>query len=152
MKKTNSTNQSVAARLHAHLSGDGVYTDSETGDLYAEAHGLEGTDEVDSDDIAKWAVETAQSYALKHSNPLSTASPATAQHTPGPWTAKDQFIYAGGAIIAEAYHNTTSRPNARLIASAPELLAVCIAIEAYATTLGAGLLEQLRAAIAKANH
>jgi len=66
---------SVVFRLHAHLSGDGTYNDSETADLYAESHGLDDADCVDSDDIAKWAVETAQAYALRYSKPLGT--PAT---------------------------------------------------------------------------
>ncbi len=71
MKHSEPSPNSVIFRLHAHLSGDGVYNDSETADLYAEAHGLEDTDHVDSDDIAKWAVETAQAYALKYRKPLN---------------------------------------------------------------------------------
>lgn len=65
------SSESVVYRLHAHLSGDGTYNDSDTADLYAEAHGLEDTDGVDSDDIARWAVETAQAYALKYGKPMS---------------------------------------------------------------------------------
>lgn len=83
-------------------------------------------------------------------------------HTPGPWMVRPiidfdgdweaRITKAGEAIGSLTQAGSRDRreaeANARLIAAAPDLMAVCVAIEAYAAPLGAGLLAQLRAAIA----
>lgn len=97
----------------------------------------------------------------------------SAQHTQGPWgyTTKEQRCSCGAieseyfkitsaswdvAIVAGTVLMPEQEANARLIAAAPDLLAVCEALigraEKYATgsTEGGALTEQLRAAIAKA--
>ena len=58
MKKT------IAARLRAHLDGDGTMNDAVTGDLYREAHGLPPDEETTLEDVERWAFETANGYRL----------------------------------------------------------------------------------------
>lgn len=96
------------------------------------------------------------------------------QHTPGPWKVNDVFIENspnrlvvskamwGGANIADCGLSTDDegRANARLIASAPDLLAACKAADEYMTDRSEtrckwrqrdqDLFEHLRQAIARA--
>lgn len=88
------------------------------------------------------------------------------QHTPGPWTISGEehanvicgahFVVAD--VFPEASDMTTgagtheeAEANARLIAAAPELLAVCLALQERGAVIATtGLGDQLTAAIAKA--
>ena len=89
----------------------------------------------------------------------------TTQYTPGPWKFYDDSndgktnrieIVAIGKTVARIYHSVPEEdiPNARLIASAPELLEALRLAEA-AFIFGANMnmtvvLRKIRAAIAKA--
>lgn len=83
------------------------------------------------------------------------------KHTPGPWTYQAELssgpkmtvtpIFAHGDVIGQGYTQT----DARLMASAPDLLAACKAIEAHikngcSVAEGQIVRAQLQAAIAKA--
>jgi hypothetical protein len=80
------------------------------------------------------------------------------QHTPGPWhlghNKYDAIIYNGVTIATICDDATHWKSNARLIASAPELL---VALERIESELGhepemySDILSIARAAIAKAN-
>lgn len=77
----------------------------------------------------------------------------TTKHTQGPWTfvAQSRVIKADcGRIVADA--NGTADEDARLIASAPELLEACRYALGVLEADGASefVLSDLRAAIAKA--
>ena len=81
------------------------------------------------------------------------------QHTPGPWKAEKYCIWAGDCFIAgtaTGQGDPEQRANARLIASAPDLLAACLsALRALEDNLSPGPMDEdakagLRAAIAKA--
>lgn len=50
----------IASRLLAHLLGDGTINDSETGDLFREAHHLSDDEETDLETVERWAVQTAE--------------------------------------------------------------------------------------------
>jgi hypothetical protein len=84
-------------------------------------------------------------------------------HTPGPWTAREsklsrdgnlwfveqQFIPGTIGRVAEVYRSD----NARLIASAPDLLAACKLIASFAVAwqpLSVGDIQEVTKAIAKA--
>jgi len=54
----------IVERLLEHLSGDGLYNDSDTDDLYREYFGISDDSVTDGDEVAKWAVETAQGAAI----------------------------------------------------------------------------------------
>ena len=81
------------------------------------------------------------------------------QHTPGPWTADIYCVWAGEIFVCGTQ---TGLPverqiaNARLIASAPDLLAACLsALRALEDNLSPGPMDEdakagLRAAIARA--
>ena len=82
-------------------------------------------------------------------------------HTPGPWTANGRFVFdeSHGAPIAMAQCASVSmedaEANARLMAAAPDLLAVCMALLAKAVpfdsvTADDGIIADMRAAVAKA--
>lgn len=95
-------------------------------------------------------------------------------HTPGPWTATEgrngfgdflNYVFKDGKMVASlnladgdtTYQRGITQANARLIAAAPELLAALKLAELELTSLHetkglyfTGLLETLRAAIAKA--
>jgi predicted nuclease with TOPRIM domain len=43
-------------------------------------------------------------------------------HTPGPWIFEDGYVRANGNVIADVYGHDAREANARLIASAPDLL------------------------------
>jgi hypothetical protein len=91
----------------------------------------------------------------------------SAQHTPGPWTAelcyRSGFTVWGGTKDAPfpvvdtqdeegrfgAIRGEKAEANARLIAAAPDLLAVCKRIKAHGTVSSAWI-DELDAAIAKA--
>ena len=84
----------------------------------------------------------------------------TSTHTPGPWhyeTGDDgAVIYTGFTIAKIPIDGSDWQSNARLIASAPDLLAALEAaleaVEYYDEREGAEkTLRQVRAAIAKAN-
>jgi hypothetical protein len=87
------------------------------------------------------------------------------KHTPGPWNAADKrprsqgfSIFADGqyvAFVGDSDAVTPCEDNARLIAAAPDLLAVCQELEEsveywseYDVPLG--IVDRIRAAIAKA--
>jgi hypothetical protein len=88
------------------------------------------------------------------------------QHTPGPWAVKHHedtdtysIIVAGRQwnswTVAALGHSKEDEANARLIAAAPDLLAVCQELEEsveywseYDVPLG--IVDRIRAAIAKA--
>lgn len=53
---------SIAKRLADHLAGDGTPNDSETGDLYREAHGLNDGDDTDLESVEIWAWETVNNF------------------------------------------------------------------------------------------
>ena len=76
------------------------------------------------------------------------------EHTPGPWHVDytQGIVTKDGVPIAYVYndYSDTPLPDARLIAAAPDLLAVLKAIEGCNVWLPFGLLAQTRAAIAKA--
>lgn len=84
------------------------------------------------------------------------------KHTPGPWellpgVAEHEIKSQDGDYIAYvvghswgAISSEQGDANARLIAAAPDLLEELRAIERFNTPLPCGLLEQARAAIAKA--
>jgi len=87
----------------------------------------------------------------------------TNKHTPGPWcmdtslhiygSAEPQPIpgFIGGTSIEQSHICTAkSYADAALIAAAPDLLEALEAIVRFNTPLPHGLLEQARAAIAKA--
>lgn len=83
---------------------------------------------------------------------------APRQHTPGPWTVDNQYIHGPDGIrFLAVAGDGAGQANARLIASAPELLealeAVLPDLEHYVATHGPGPDKRLaiaRAAIAKA--
>ena len=85
----------------------------------------------------------------------ATQSPA---HTPGPWTVDNQYIHGPDGIrFLAVAGDGAGQANARLIASAPELLealeAVLQDLEHYVATHGPGPDKRLaiaREAIAKA--
>ena len=100
---------------------------------------------------------------------MSSTEPKTeTTHTPGPWkmgrtdlasyTTNDNtgecervmYVYRDQGQDRIAIFGDNVVEDARLIAAAPELLAALEAIVAYDCRLGAGLLPQARAAIAKA--
>ena len=76
------------------------------------------------------------------------------KHTPGPWrVSKDtQSVVSRDAYICRARMMRMGQgvANAHLIAAAPDLLEALKAIVAFNTPLPCGLLEEARAAIAKA--
>ncbi|WP_434513806.1 hypothetical protein AB6Q56_14590 [Dechloromonas sp. ARDL1] len=77
------------------------------------------------------------------------------KHTPGPWEAISNVVHGpmkdGGYLIAECPANIGNRiEDARLIAAAPELLDALIAITDESVCLKSAIVEQARAAIAKA--
>lgn len=74
------------------------------------------------------------------------------KHTPGPWLLRDQtHIYSERLdLLAVAQHGQQAAANARLIASAPELLEALQAVRRACPMLGDGLGEQVDAAIASA--
>ena len=54
-----------------------------------------------------------------------------AKFTPGPWVVDENLILSGDLRVADVYHMEPIKPgatdaNARLIASAPDLLAACL--------------------------
>ena len=79
--------------------------------------------------------------------------------TDGPWSSDSEFISSPDGFIAQVVERDTPREteaNGRLIASAPELLAALeFALEAviyfHNNEEDNGMLDQVRAAIAKAN-
>lgn len=79
------------------------------------------------------------------------AQPAARGHTPGPWTIKVNrymvCVYAGGfnvaAIGSKNVAADNSIPNARLIAAAPDLLAVCERLHKHVNGLNATLRATL---------
>lgn len=81
----------------------------------------------------------------------------TNTHTPGPWECSGIAIMAGGHCIAtcdtEAANTSDkiNKANARLIAAAPDLLAlVQEVLSDELASLAPGTIERARAAIAKA--
>jgi hypothetical protein len=88
------------------------------------------------------------------------------KHSPGPWELgriTDGFQelnafhgeapwarFACVAVMVDGRPDAEGKANARLIAAAPELLEALGAIVAFDTPLPCGLLQQARAAIAKA--
>lgn len=101
---------------------------------------------------------------------IETLTAEKPTHTPGPWKVNGQAGYAGHTVIdtngrsVAAFPSSSKRPkserdaNARLIASAPELLAALKDLEAFADHVfdndewakGHGVMVKARAAIAKA--
>ena len=88
---------------------------------------------------------------------------ATGGHSPGPWSEdpEGEVAYtvedAEGVPICDVYRETHGEANARLIASAPELLAAlksCVPFVEHVAAQSGGdgslTLAQIRAAIAKA--
>ena len=79
----------------------------------------------------------------------------TSQHTPGPWWFA-QVDYEGNCVAGAGDHELTvalSRPDARLIAAAPDLLAALVEAQEALDVLAddaADLAMRLRAAIARA--
>lgn len=88
-------------------------------------------------------------------------------HTPGPWTAEigmDALVRCpdGRSFnIGDAIYHEDNVANARLIATAPKLLAVCIKIASHFAgtveddvplALGYALSQQLDAALREAGH
>lgn len=49
----------IAADLVRHLEGDGTLNDSETGRLYREWHGTPEDEDLDLEEVERWAVGTA---------------------------------------------------------------------------------------------
>lgn len=84
------------------------------------------------------------------------------QHTPGPWHCIGDSIGTESCEIATVWNPTDSlnlycekRANARLIAAAPDLLAVCLELEessAYWSEYDVplGIFDRIQAVIAKA--
>lgn len=91
------------------------------------------------------------------------------EHTPGPWQTDLEISSKAGRVAIEPdiavvyvqpnrYDESASKQrlaNARLIAAAPDLLAVCIELSSAADywseyDVPLGIVERLRAAIAKA--
>ena len=77
-------------------------------------------------------------------------------HTPGPWQIKcgaivgKSGVNVAGASIAPPYDEFAA--NARLIAAAPDLLAVCMEILEHGTDDWDARMKTLRAAIARATR
>ena len=81
----------------------------------------------------------------------------TTQHTPGPWSEDPEgevavsIEDANGNVVADVYGPAEDNPNARLIASAPELLELCEeSLRALHEDDFPILKDKLRAAIAAA--
>ena len=86
----------------------------------------------------------------------------SAHHTPAPWQAKGDYIYArnGMTPIADCDVGLRSRKerevDARLMAAAPDLLAICqefiasLGPDGYFPNPGYTKTQKMRAAIAKA--
>lgn len=78
-------------------------------------------------------------------------------HTPGPWTATGIHVFGANdehvakALIENDQPLDVARANARLIAAAPDLLAVLKALMAD-TTAGVGVMVLLTPALATACH
>ena len=83
--------------------------------------------------------------------------PTRPEHTPGPWTVDNQYIHGPDGIrFLAVAGDGAGQANARLIASAPELLAACMsALRALEDNIQPGPMDEdaktgLREAIAKA--
>jgi len=108
-------------------------------------------------------MKTPQIAALPGMSPLGLPITETARHTPGPWSADEQVIFASsGEAIASTWKfgqldtggrgsHAEADANARLIAAAPFLLQTLQTIALHAPSLdAAGIREYCDAAIAKA--
>ena len=77
------------------------------------------------------------------------------QHTPGPWTVDNQYIHGPDGIrFLAVAGDGAGQANARLIASAPDLLAALYSIATEPSAIYSGANARIgdiaRAAIAKA--
>lgn len=82
-------------------------------------------------------------------------NPAPRQHTPGPWTVDNQYIHGPDGIrFLAVAGDGAGQANARLIASAPDLLAALYSIATDPSAIYSGANAHIgdiaRAAIAKA--
>ena len=88
-------------------------------------------------------------------NTSANQSPAPRQHTPGPWTVDNQYIHGPDGIrFLAVAGDVAGQANARLIASAPDLLAALYSIATDPSAIYSGANAHIgdiaRAAIAKA--